>query len=326
MKHTVVSASDLCLHRRWQGFGTTVELRLWPRPGMAAAGALRLAQSAAFLHRAERRLSRFRPDSELSRLNRWAGRPRRVSPVLLRLVATALAAARMTDGRFDPTVLPALLAAGYTRTFAQLSEAPVGDPARAAVPGRYREVRIDALRRTVHLPRGVGLDLGGIAKGWLADVVLRRLRPLGAAVVDIGGDGAFTPAGVGNPPWMIEVADPWTPGTSVAEMSIDGGGGVATSGILRRRWQTSTGWRHHLIDPRTGVPASTDLASVTVIGPSATAAEVMAKVVLLEGRERGAAALEHDRRFRGLLVPLAGPLVAIRLAQREVAGVMESAS
>lgn len=323
MKHTVVTASDLCLHRRWQGFGSTVDLRLWPRPGLAVAGALRLAQSAIFLRRAERRLSRFRPASELSRLNQRIGTPRRVSPILCQMVATALAAARKTGGRFDPTVLPALLAAGYTRTFAHLGEGPAGDTALAAVPGRYREVRFDRDRCTVLLPPGAALDLGGIAKGWLADLVLRRLRPLGAAAVDIGGDCAFTPSGTDDPPWLVDVADPWTPGASFAEVAIDGGGGVATSGILRRRWQTSSGWQHHVIDPRTGIPASTDLASVTVVAMSATAAEVLAKVALLEGRDRGSALLARDPRIRGLLIPLRGSPIAIRLPSLSTAAAVE---
>ncbi|MGE0538755.1 MAG: FAD:protein FMN transferase [Dehalococcoidia bacterium] len=300
-----------------------MNLRLWPRPGLVATGALRLAQSVAFLRGAERRLSRFQPTSELSRLNRSAGTARCVSPLLFRLVATALAAARVTDGRFDPTVLPALLAAGYTRTFAQHGEALVGDTALAVLPGRYREVRLDRVHSTVLLPRGGGLDLGGIAKGWLADVVLRRLRPLGAAAVDIGGDCAFTPSGVGDPPWLIEVADPWTSGASVADLAIEGGGGVATSGILRRRWQTSRGWQHHLIDPRTGVPATTDLASVTVVAPSATTAEVLAKLVLFEGRDHGSALLARDPRVGGLLIPLVGSPIAIRLPSLSTTAAVE---
>jgi thiamine biosynthesis lipoprotein len=165
------------------------------------------------------------------------------------------------------------------------------------------------------LPRGVGVDLGGIAKGWLADVVLRRLRPLGTALVDLGGDCAFTTPGPGEPPWVVDIADPWSAGRSLADLVVSRGGGVATSGIVRRRWWAHRGWQHHLIDPRRGKPATTDLASVSILGPSAAAAEVTAKVILLLGRERGATVLAGAHRFGGLLVPFDGPPVAFRVAR-----------
>jgi thiamine biosynthesis lipoprotein len=302
----------VCLRRRWPGFGTTVELRLWPNHGRAAVGALRLAQSAAFLRRSEQQLSRFRSESELSQLNRQAGAPVRVSRLLFRVITAALSAARATDGMFDPTVRQALLAAGYDRTFMDLGSERRSDGLPDTNPGRYREVVLDAARQTVWLPAGVGLDLGGIAKGWLADAVARRLRRLGAAAVDLGGDCAFTAPEPDSPPWLIEVASPWEERDVLAEVALVRGGGVATSGVTRRRWRTSRGWQHHLIDPRSGLPATTDLASVTVLGPSAAAAEVMAKVVLLLGRERGARALARRAVFAGALVPLHGPILHVR--------------
>jgi thiamine biosynthesis lipoprotein len=100
-------------------------------------------------------------------------------------------------------------------------------------------------------------------------------------------------------------------GQTLAELTLADGGGVATSGILHRHWQTSRGWQHHLIDPRSGRPATTDLVSVTVLGPSAAAAEVMAKAILLLGRG-GAAALARDPRFSGVLVPAEGTPVHVR--------------
>lgn len=311
MQNADHSPAAVCLRRRWSGFGTTVALRLWPRPERLALGALRLSQSAAFLRRAERRLSRFRPASELSLLNQQAGTPVAVSRLLFRLVTAALAAARATDGLFDPTVHRAMLAAGYTRSFDRLPAVSIAPVPPGAWSGGYRGIRLDGARRTIDLPAGVGLDLGGIAKGWLADMVLRRLRPIGAAAVDLGGDVAFTRPEPHDPPWLIDVAGPWGEGRSLAELTLADGGGVATSGILRRRWQTSQGWQHHLIDPRSGRPATTDLVSVTVLGPSAAAAEVMAKVVLLLGRERGTAALARNPRFSGVLVLAEGTPVHV---------------
>jgi thiamine biosynthesis lipoprotein len=303
--------SSGCLHHRWSGFGTTVDLRLWPHPGRAVAGVVSLVRAAAFLRRSERRFSRFRPASELSQLNRRAGASVRVSPPLFRLVAVALDAAQATDGLFDPTIHRALLAAGYDRTFADLGKERDGDGLPATETGRYREVVLDAARRTVTLPAGVGLDLGGIAKGWLADAVARRLGALGAAAVDLGGDVAFTTPAPDSP-WLVEVASPWPDGRPPAEVELDRGGGVATSGVVRRRWRTSRGRQHHLIDPRTGLPAATDLASVTVLGPSSAAAEVLAKVVLLLGRECGEQALARRPAFAGVLIPFHGPVVHVR--------------
>lgn len=303
--------SSVCLRRRWPAFGSTVEIRLWPHPGQVAPAALRLAQSVRFLKQSERRFSRFRETSELSRLNRRAGSPVRVSRPLYRLVTAAMQAAGATGGLFDPTVHRALCAAGYTRDFARLADGVVTGLRPMPAPGRFREVRLDPVRRTVTLPLGVGLDLGGIAKGWLADAVLRRLRPYGAAAVDLGGDVALTEPTPGAPPWLIEVADPRSDDRVLAEISLYRGGGVATSGTLRRRWRTEQGWQHHLIDPRTGRPARTDLAGATVAGPSAAAGEVLAKAVLLLGSTQGAAVLARFPQFAGLLVPHTGTPVRV---------------
>jgi FAD:protein FMN transferase len=295
-----------CLRRRWAAFGSTVELRLWPRLGRVAAGGLRLAQSVRYLRRAEERLSRFRPASELSRLNRRAGEPVRVSRPLFWLIVFALAAARETDGLFDPTVHQALLAAGYDRSFESLGHERGEASSFNPQSGRFRDVILDGAHCTVTLPRDVGIDLGGIAKGWLADEVVRRLRPYGAATVDLGGDVAITEPDPHDLPWVIEVADPWTARQTLAEVSLRHSGGVATSGIVRRRWHTRYGSQHHLIDPRTGRPAVTDLASVTILAPNAVTAEVLAKAVLLLGRERGTAYLARWKQIAGILVPVTG--------------------
>jgi thiamine biosynthesis lipoprotein len=318
------SLRDACLHRHWSGFGTTVDVRLWPRPGRAVAGVVSLARSAAFLRRSERRFSRFLPMSELSLLNRRAGQPVCVSQPLFRLTAAALAASHATDGLFDPTIGRALLAAGYDRTFADLGDERGGDRLPNTEPGRYREVVLDADRRTVLLPAGVGLDLGGIAKGWLADAVARRLGRMGAAAVDLGGDVAFTAPTPGSPPWLIEVASPWSDDRPLAEVELGRGGGVATSGVVRRRWRTSRGWQHHLIDPRTGRPADTDLASVTVLGPTVAAAEVMAKAVLLLGRECGEQALAVRPGFAGILIPFHGAVIHVRTTSGQPASSPEA--
>lgn len=287
------------LCRSFTAMGTEIELQLWPDAGQEQAARRALGRAARSVLLADRRLSRFRPDSELSRINRGEAGP--VSAMTFAVIAAALEAARATGGLFDPTVHGAMLAAGYDRTFTQLVGQVVTPAAVVAPPARFSDVRLDARTRTVTLPPGVGLDLGGIAKGWLADVLAQRLARYGGALVDLGGDIAVA----GTPPdadgWEIEIADPFGRELPLAELWMEAGG-VATSGVLRRQWQTAAGWQHHLIDPRTGRPAESDVLAVTVVAPTATAAEVAAKAALLLGAVQGLAALDAAPQLAGLLV------------------------
>jgi thiamine biosynthesis lipoprotein len=170
-------------------------------------------------------------------------------------------------------------------------------------------MRLDAATRTVTLPAGVGLDLGGIAKGWLADLVAERLLRYGAALADLGGDIAVR----GLPPdadaWYIDVEGP--AGAVLGRLRLAGDGGVATSGVTRRRCRTAAGAQHHLIDPRTGRPALTDLLSVSVIAPSAAMAEVAAKGALLLGSALGQAALAAAPELGGVLVQRDGRVTLV---------------
>ena len=239
----------------------------------------------------ERRCSRFDPDSELSRLIAAPGSPVVVTSALFDAIATAMSAAEATDGIFDPTVLHRVEELGYDRTFAQV--APSG-PADEAVTrpwtGAWREVRLDRASRTVELPRGVGLDLGGIAKGMAVDASLEALIGAGVtpAAVDAGGDLAV----VGTPPGLSD----WL----IAIDTNDGGhvvalphGALTTSSTARRRWTRGDRDVNHLVDPRTGAPAATGITSVTVSAHRCAQAEVAAKTALLLGPEEGAAFLRH---------------------------------
>ncbi len=288
-----MNGTSVPLVHAFHGFGTEVCVQLWPRTEREHEAAQALQRAVALLRRAERRLSRFDPRSDISRVNRQAGQPVRVTRLTRQLVAEALAAAHATGGLFDPTVLRAVQAAGYDRDFALLAEAgAVATDAPPAERARFRAVEIDQAAGTVRVPAGAGLDLGGIAKGWLADAAVRRLRRYGAALADLGGDIAVA----GEPPdgqaWEVEVADPWERPQPLGVLRLRPGmAGVATSGVLRRRWRTPSGPQHHIIDPRTGRPASGDLVQVTVVAPSAAAAEVAATAALLLGRDRAAEVL-----------------------------------
>jgi len=251
----------------------------------------------------ERILSRFRTDSELSALNRQAGEGWvRVSPTLWEVVNDALVAARLSDGLVTPTVLPVMEMVGYDRDFAQVGNGEsVAAPVAAPLPGDWRAIRLDPGRRAVMLPPGMRLDLGGIAKGWAAEQAARRLARYGPALVDAGGDIAVRGARVGGEPWVVGVDDPLRPGEHLAILLLSSGG-VATSGRDLRRWRQGDVERHHIIDPRTGAPAQTDILAATVVAPSLHEAEVAAKVVMILGRLAGMQWLNARPWLAGLLV------------------------
>jgi thiamine biosynthesis lipoprotein len=254
--------------------GTTVRLIAPDLPGFPGAAA---AVEATFA-RLNDRFTRFTRDSELSRVNDRAGAWTAVTAEFLDMTTLALQAAARTDGLFDPTVLPALLAAGYDRDF---DEVIAG--ARLAlhppVPcGRWREVGVR--EHHVLLPEGVALDFGGIAKGRAADLAAEDAAGLLPwALVDAGGDLRL--AGDDVPPGGLDIAveDPYDASAELLRLRL-AAGGLATSSVTARAWGPG---RHHLIDPRTGLPASTGIVQATVWAPTCAEAEVGAKWALLGG-------------------------------------------
>lgn len=247
-------------------------------------------------------LSRFRPDSELSRLNNSPCEWLAVSPTLAEVVALALRGAATTGGLVTPLVLEALEHAGYDRDFRTVAS---GAPPAAAMFVRpvadWRCIRVDPLRGSVDRPPGLGLDLGGVAKGWAADRAIRLIARHGPALVDVGGDIAVSgPRGDGAA-WPIGVQDPCGGADPLAVLLI-ASGGVATSGRDYRRWRQGDVERHHIIDPRTGAPAETDLLSVTVVAASVAEAEIAAKAALILGSAAGLSWLEARPWLAGLLV------------------------
>ena len=253
---------------------------------------------------AEAELSRFRPDSGLSRLNAAAGLgPQTVSPLLWTALNRAVEAARQTLGLFDPTVLDLLRAAGYDRSFELLdsSSDTLGPSAKPSCG--WHQIRFYDSVGQVELPAGVGIDLGGIAKGWTVDRVAVSLATHGPVLVDAGGD--IRAVGMpGGEPWPVAVQDPFDETRDCAVLALNGGA-VATSSIGRRRWQRNGQTMHHLIDPRTGQPSDSDLHTVTVLADTAEEAEVSAKTVLMLGTQAGAGWLKRQD-LRGLLIDRRG--------------------
>ena len=225
----------------------------------------------------DQRCSRFRPDSELSAVNATAGSRVTVSAQLADLVRFSLRQAAESAGLFDPTVLGAVVAAGYDRDF---DEVLAGARDRLHPPvacGRWREVELHG--RELLLPRGVGLDLGGVAKGWTVDLAAGAAVAAGVrwALVNAGGDLRI--AG-DAPPVEVAIDDPGDPTSPIARLSVTEGA-VATSSTMRRAWGPGA---HHLIDPRTGAPSDTGIVQASVWAPTCALAEIAAKRVLLEGR------------------------------------------
>ena len=262
----------------------------------------------------ERRWSRFRADSEISRLNARAGLPTGLSADSFLLVDRGVAGWRWTDGLYDPTVLRAVEAAGYDRSFDQI---PTEMPPRDAVPAPgCAGIALDPHLRTVTLPRGTGFDPGGVGKGLAADLVVAALRDAGAAgaCVSIGGDGRV--AGEAPPGgWSVGLASPYSDDEFLAVLSLTDHG-IATSSRMMRRWTAGGAVRHHLLDPRTGEPVDNGVDTVTVVEREAWFAEVLSKAVFVAGPAAGAAILARSDAAGlavsgpGALAPM-GPLAAL---------------
>ena len=247
--------------RSFRAMGTEVELFLDADPGTASDTALDRVEHE--FERLEQLLSRFRPDSELSALNRLGAIE--AHDDLVAVTALALDARDRTGGLFDPTVHNALVAAGYDRTFDEL---PADGPSIAARPCGGG-VRIEG--RRIELEPGFRLDLGGIAKGYAVDRAADLLHDAGPCLVNAGGDLAGR-----DQPWHVGV------GTADGQITLAlEDGAIATSGTDRRRWRRGRTEAHHLIDPARGLPAAGDYLRVTVFAPTATEAEVLAKAVFL---------------------------------------------
>ena len=223
----------------------------------------------------EQRWSRFRPDSEVSRLNRSTGQALAVSSETVELVERAVDAWRLSGGTFDPTVLGAVIRAGYDRSFDQMVAGAGGSAGGEAAGGSAGEAdRPDAGAivvdgHTVRLPAGSGFDPGGIGKGLAADMVTAETLAAGAdgVCVNMGGDVRVAGTGPGGGTWTVAVEHPWS-APALVRVGL-GDGAVATSTTLKRRWTSGGVERHHLIDPRTGRPSETDLNLATIVAAKA---------------------------------------------------------
>ena len=251
----------------------------------------------------EHQLSRFDSHSDLSRLNHC---PKEICPVSEELFAAlevALWAANATGGIYDPTILADLQVAGYDRTFDSIAvpasfrrHAAVESAEHASIghrrPISFCNVDLLAESRTVRKPTGLGIDLGGMGKGWTVDRAADLLHGHGPFLVNAGGD-LYAHGQPGDARgWRIELEHPLEPAARIASVRLTHHA-LATSTVMKRRWLRSGHIQHHLIDPRTGQPAQTDALSVTVTAQRTVLADIFAKVVLVLGVAEGLTWLEQ---------------------------------
>jgi FAD:protein FMN transferase len=258
-----------------------------PEPSLAAV------QSQQFIDRFEKKLSRFRPDSELCVLNRDPRPTVRASSLLREAVRAGISAAERTNGLVDPTLVRDLESVGYAGSRAGLPAAPLTEalllaparrPARPHPEHAWRQIEVDDRRQVIRRPPGLAFDTGGTGKGLAADMLARRLGDYARFVVDCGGDIRVGGFAIEARPYEIEVEHPLT-GERAHAVSL-ASGGIATSGLNVRVWRNADGrFAHHLLDPSTGEPAWTGLVGATALGESALEAETLSKAALLSGPE-----------------------------------------
>lgn len=261
--------------------------------------------------RQEARFSRFSERSELSSLHRTTG-PTVVSTDLFATLLAARDHHRATGGLFDPAIGGALIALGYDRSFA-LGGLDRESASTSTPRGSFAEVTLDPRTLTVERPGHVRLDLGGLVKGRTVDRAAASLPSIG--VIEAGGDAYLRGPGPEGTGWCVDVEDPFDARRVLVTLRVSDRG-VATSAPNRRRWRVGSSIAHHLVDPRTQRPSTSDLSQVTVVAATAELAEVLSKTLYLLGGE-GA---RH-------VLPSLGDITAVLVDQRgafEVIGAPES--
>ena len=264
-----------------------------------------------WFRRVEGCCSRFDPESEVSRLRAHVGTAVPVSDMLFEAVRFALAVAEESGGAFDPTIGDAMAAKGFNRHY-QTGELVAAGPAPDA--GGYKSVELDPVARAITLHHPVTLDLGGVAKGLAVDMAARELAPLGHFAIDAGGDLFFAGCNADGEPWRAGIRHPREPASLIATLRMSDAA-LCTSGDYERRVDGSGD--HHLLDARTGRTA-VGAASVSVLAPTAMAADAFATAAFVLGMDEGLAWLERQR--------VDGVMVSTSLDRRITSGLADRIS
>jgi thiamine biosynthesis lipoprotein len=246
----------------------------------------------------------------VSVLNAAGGAPVVVHADTRLLVERAVDGWHRTRGRFDPTVLDAMVALGYDRDFDAIDRgSPRPVPTTVPAPG-CAGIVVDRVVGAVQLPRGAHFDPGGIGKGLAADLVAEELLRDGAqgVLVNVGGDLRAAGRAPGDAGWIVDVEHPIT-GDSVGDVRF-AEGALASTWRTKRTWGAPGQERHHLVDPATGGSAYSGLAGTAVLAGRAWWAEVLAKAAFVDGRVGGRALLE-EHGASGYLIDDAGTVVEV---------------
>lgn len=253
-------------------------------------------QYESWVHHVESAVSRFLPDSELSRMNEERGKIIFPSGLLMELLSESLRYYEETDRLFTPFLQQTMLDIGYDQSFENL--VPAGNT-EAEAYARYKKKKehiaacpltLNPIMKSALLAPDASLDFGGIAKGWTAQKMKKWLIEDGipSGLLDAGGDLAIWGNQESGDPWCIGLADPFQPEEDLGTYTLQIDCGVATSSSLKRRWTNKTGdIAHHIVDPRTQWSSQSDYVQVTVFAPDLTTAEVYAKCLLILGSQSG---------------------------------------
>ena len=297
----------MTIEHRFRVMNTDALLVAHPRRVSYDKAIAQLVAAEELARQTERTFSRFIPASELCRLNLAAGEWMDVSREMSEVLELAYGMHSQTGGLFEPGILPDLERAGYDRTFEELPADRAMSRSASRNSPAFSDIELSTGR--ARLPHGLRIDLGGIVKGWTADLLADRLAELGPCLVELGGDASVRGLPPDSDGWDIGVQPPGSPGELLAVVRL-ASGSVATSGTEARRWRQGGAWVHHLIDPRTGEPSRSGLAQVTAFSWSAAVAEVWAKAALIAGADACPAILAAHPELRLVLFPADGQVVA----------------
>lgn len=289
-------------YRHFRAMNTTVVLAA---EGKYLEAAFDAAQTS--IEENERRFTRFSEESELSRLNRSAGRLFSASTEMMEVMTAALECHSAAQGLFNPAILPDLEALGYDQSFEQVLLGGVkkysdGHLWLNVLP--FSEVQLDPDQSKILLPIGMQIDLGGIAKGWIAEQAARLMsRYVPTCAVNAGGDMYLIGQPDGRTDWEVGLEDPLDPSQDLMTLLVEEGA-VATSSTTKRFWTQDGQDRHHLIDPRSNRSAHSPWLSVTVFAPKAVLAETFAKALLITGPKDAPALLKNQPEISFLAVDI----------------------
>ena len=281
--------------------GTVVRVELWQEDETNANAALRAVMDE--MHRVDANMSPFKPESELSRINREAAlKPLAISQEMFDLIALSIDFSKLSGGAFDIT----FSSVGYLYDYREHIKPTDAEIAKALPGVNYRHLQLDRKRRTIHFARaGVRIDLGGIAKGYAVDncIAILKKRGITNAIVTAGGDSRLLGDRRGRP-WNVGIRDPRQHDGVVTVLPL-ANVAISTSGDYERYFEEDGVRHHHIINPKTGKSAN-GIRSVTIIGPNGVTTEGFTKSVFVRGVQEGMRLVDTHKNIDAIIIDTAG--------------------